>query len=253
MTSTVKLTAEQKKLVRGVPGLAERAARDAMKRFGPILPMEEMIRSAHYGIAVAAQSFDTTRGIAFEQWAYLKAQWTIVDDARTERRQSAQIAAGRCAVIELLRFEHRAPRDEDAHATDPERRAELQGYKGAVVAAFLRGVAALPLAAGGEDEMIARVDAARAATALSRAYEGLRPEQIELLACESEADLQALAPRWGKSWWTLQRARAKLIKVIGARLAGQEIDAMPAWDDEIWRALQRETGGPMAAPEPVTT
>jgi hypothetical protein len=242
--TTVKLTSDQKKLVRGVPGLAERVARDATKRFGPIKPMEVMVRSAHYGIALAAQTFDEARDLEFVEWAYLKALWTIVDDARAERRQEDQIAAARCAVIEFLRFEHRAPRDEDAYATEEEDRAELDRYKAGVIAAYLKGIAVMPLAAGGEDEMISRVDATRSATALSKAYEGFRPDQLELLACECEADLQALAPKWGRSWWTLGRARSKLLKLVGARLAGQKVDQMPAWDDEVWAAAARTHDGP---------
>jgi hypothetical protein len=247
MSETVKLTPDQKALVRGCPGLAERAAREATKRFGPIKPMAVMVRSAHLGIALAARTFDETRGPTFEDWAFQKAVWTIVDDARAERRQADQIAAGRCAAIEYLRFEHRDPRDEDAYATEQEDRAELNAYKAGVLAAYLRGIAVTPLSSGGEDEMNERIDATRTATALSKVYEGLRPEQLELLACESEADLQALAPRWGKSWWTLGRARSKLLKIVGARLAGQAMEAMPAWDDEVWGAVTGAKDGQGAA------
>ncbi len=250
MSETVKLTPDQKKWVRSVPGLAERVALEATRRFGSIKPMDAMVRSAHYGIALAARTFDPTRGPTFEEWASLKALWTIVDDARAERRQADRIAAGRCAAIEFLRFEHRPLRDEDAYATEQEDRAELNAYKAGVVAAYLRGIAVTPFSAGGEDEMNERIDATRTATALSKVYEGLRPEQLELLACETEAELQALAPKWGKSWWTLGRARAQLQKLIGARLVGQNVEAMPAWDDEVWRRLLSVSDGQATTSEP---
>jgi hypothetical protein len=247
MRTTVKLTSAQKKLVRSVPGLAERAARDATKRFGALQPLDVMERSAHYGIALAAQSFDPDTGPSFEQWAYLKAMATIMDDARSERRQADRIAAGRHAAMELLRFEHRASREEDAYATEQQDRSELNAYKAGVVAAFMRGLAGTPMAAGGEDEMISRIDATRAAEALHRVYEGFRPEQLELLACEGETDLKELAPKWRKSWWTLARARQKLLKVVGARLMGQNIEEMPAWDEEIWGALAGTQDAPSGA------
>ena len=251
MKDTVKLTSDQKKLVRSVLGLAERAAREAARRYGPIQPMDVMERSAHYGIALAAQSFDPDAGPSFEQWAYFKAIATIVDDARSERRQADRIAAGRHAAMEFLRFEHRAPRDEDAFATEHQDRSELNAYKAGVVAAFVRGLAGTPLNAGGEDEMISRVDATRAAEALRHVYDGFRPEQLELLACDSEADLKELAPKWAKSWWTLGRARQKLLKIVGARLTGQNIEAMPAWDDDVWGALAGSQNERSAASRPV--
>jgi hypothetical protein len=101
---------------------------------------------------------------------------------------------------------------------------------------------------GGEDDMVALLDASRAAAALKQVYDCLRPEQIELLSCESEADLKALAPKWGKSWWTLGRGRAKLLELVGARLAGQRVDAMPAWDDEVWRGCLNVSGVPEEGP-----
>jgi hypothetical protein len=249
MRETVKLTLAQKALVRGVVGLAERAAREAMRRWGPIQPWEVLVRSAHYGIALAAESFDQSAGPTFEQWAFQKALWTILDDSRTDRRQADPIAAARCAAMEYLRFEHRAPRDDDAYRTQEEDRAELNGYKAGLVAAILKGIAGTPTAAGGEDDMVARIDATRSAATLQRAYEGLGPEQLELMACECEADYQALAAkRGGKSWWTLQRAHAKLQKLVGARILGQSPGEMPAWNDEVWSAFVRADKGASAGP-----
>jgi hypothetical protein len=242
MRATVKLTSDQKARVRAVPGLAERAAHEARKRFGSFVPLEEMVRSAHYGIALAALSFDEAVGTGFEQWAFFKALWTIVDDARTERRRAAGITAGRLAVIEFLRFEHAGPRDDDACTTEQQDRAELGRYKAGLLASYLKGLAVMPASAGGEDEMNARLDAARAAEKLDKVYEGLQPEQLQLLECESEADLKALGAAWGKSWWTLGRARNKLRKIIGARLLGQRMDEMPAWDDEVWAAVAAARG-----------
>jgi hypothetical protein len=236
MNTVVKLTPEQKALVRGVPGLAERAARDVAKRFGQFRPMDEMVRSAHYGIAKAAQSFEHEMG-TFEEWAYWKAVWSVLDDARSDRRQTAVILAARVATFEFLRFCHRPPRDDDANNTEEQDRSELDGFEGGLVAAMLRGVALMPAATGGEDEMIARLDAARAATRFKSVLDELTPDQIALLNCKDEADLKELAPSWGRSWWTLARARAKLMQVVGARLLGKRLDAMPAWDDEVWRAI----------------
>jgi hypothetical protein len=253
MRTIVKLTPDQKKLVRRYPGLAERVAQEAMRRFGPIKTMAEMVMSAHYGIARAAQSFDDTKDVEFEDWAALNALWTILDDARAEGRQADKIAAGRAAAIFYLRFEHRAARDEDAYLTEEEDRAELNSYKAGVVAGYLRGIAASPPSTGGEDEMITRIDATRTATALDKAHEGFRPEQLELLACESEADLKALELKWGKSWWTLGRMRNKLEKIVGARLRGQKVDANAAWDDDVWSALVSTRGTRGLTEDPVAT
>jgi hypothetical protein len=169
--------------------------------------------------------------------------WTILDDARVDRRQRSVIAAGRVAAVEFLRFASRRPRDEDAHNTEEQDRSELAAFKGGVVAAFLQGMALEPTSAGGEDEMIERIDAAKAAGALKSVYLGFQPRQLELLRCECEADFKALAMKWGKSWWTVQRAKAKLQMVLGARLTGLGVDTMPAWDDEVWRMVASDLAG----------
>jgi hypothetical protein len=247
MTRTVMLTPDQRKRVRDVPGLAERIVKRVVKVFGQIRPRGEMLLSAHYGIALAAQSFDEVVLAAkseggppptFEGYAFTKGIWTVLDDGRADGRQRARIAAGRCAAVEYLRFEHRPRREADAFATDEEMLAELGAFKAGLVVAYLRGVAGTPLATGGEDEMNDRIDAGRTAEKLQKTYEGLGPEQIELLDCETEADFKALAPKWGTSWWTLGRARNKLVKVVGARLAGQNVDASSAWDDGVWSAVR---------------
>ena len=237
MRRKVKLTRDQKDLVRSVPGLAERAARAVVKRFGLIRPFDVLVASAHYGIALAAENFDAAAGKTFQEWAFWKAVRTILDDARADQRQRAHILAARLAAVEFMRHEHRPPRDDDATVPEEQLRGELDAYKAGLLASMLKGVAAVAPTVGGEDDMLTRIDAGRAAVALKEVCEDLRPEQRELLACNDEAALQALSEKWGKSWWTLGRARNKLLKVVGARLAGRGMVAMPDWDDDVWRVV----------------
>jgi hypothetical protein len=246
-TTTVKLTPDQKDLVRGVQGMAERAARDTMIEVGRIRPWDAMVRSAHYGIALAARDFDAGMG-KWEDWAYHKACWTILDDAKIEGRQERKLLAARLAAREFLRYARQAPRDDDVHNTEQQDATALSDYMGGALAGYLEGVALMPTAAGSEDEMHARIDASRAAEKLKEVYGGLEPRQVELLRCASEADLKKLAEAWGKSWWTLARAKAKLQKVVGARLAGRDMNAMPSWDEEIWRSVAGDLDR-LAAPE----
>jgi hypothetical protein len=245
MRPKVLLTRDQKALARGVPGMAEKAARAVAKDFGAIRPFDEMVESAHYGIALAAQSFDPTIGKKYPEWAYFKAYNTILDDARAQGRQLAVLIAARRAGIEYLRHEHRAPRDEDAGAPEAELARELSAYKAGLVASMLEGVASMRAVIGdAEDEMNARIDAGRAAEALRRVHDGLDPEQVELLGCDGEADLKALAPKRGVSWWTLGRERNKLRKIVGARLLGLGVDAMPDWDHDVWRRVSARREAP---------
>jgi hypothetical protein len=230
----VNLTQAKKDLIRSVKGVAERAVKAVVKHYGRIKPEPVMLEGAHYGVALAAESFDGEAGPKFEQWALMKAIWTILDECRREGRQTAPLEAARLAAVLHMAFEIREPRDEDAHAPREKVHDELKGRMAGLVTAFLEGLAGTPTSTGGEDEMVRHLDAKTTATKMLSAYEGLSPEQLEIMKCACEADYKKLAAERGVSWWTIQRAHSKLRKMVGARLLGMNLPADPDWDDEVW-------------------
>lgn len=240
---TMALSREQRSLVKSVPGLAERVAAKVQREYKLFaVSLEQMIQSAHYGVVLAASSYDPAYEQSFLVWASYKAMQTILDDLRTELRQRDQIMMGRLAALEVMSSEPVAG-EHDVMAHDDLKRRELNRYKASVLAGYLQGVAAWQPEGDREEELVQKLDAVKALSALRRIYDDLGPEHEELLRCINQQDLIALAERRGVSRWTLRREREKLQKVVGARLHAAHVREMPAWTEELWTAANNQ-GGP---------
>lgn len=243
----VKLTREQKALVTSAPGVAEKAAFTVLERVGPVGSFEQLVQSGHYGVALAAQSYDAGMGQPFLQWALFRAIHTILDDCRVERRQTMQLDLARIAVIEYLSHVPGIRRAETSYVPDEEGlRTRLDRYKAGVIGAFLEGLASVPAMTGGEDEVIEREDAILAARAIRQVHDELQPEQRALLRLKTDKELQDAAAAHTAagnpvSFWTLARQRGELREIVGARIAARlsarGIRDVPARLAEAWDVL----------------
>lgn len=237
------LTAEQKALVRSVPGLVERAAHEVRRRFGAILAFEELVAIGHLAVALASQTYDPghERRVPFQQWAFYRALEAMLTAGRAEKPHRRVVRAVR-AGLRFAALEHRAVDRDVFSETDQALFDELTDLADGCLTAML-DVLHAPLAADPESNVLE--DEARATTdrALEAVIAELAPDERDLLRLRfaEDLDVKEIARARGVPYWTLLRRHHDLLKRMQRRLRQLGVSSAPG--AELSPRLQQPTNG----------
>lgn len=233
------LTPDQQKLYEGtdVESVVQRAARAVVRDWGQIMPHDDLLQEGRIAVALATRTFDPAEG-SFEAWAFLSACYGMLESSRSEVRHSTMKRFGNLiSAVRVAAFGHFA-RDErtfDAwHDSQAFMREQRNGFSDSTLLKMARAVASCPVTTGGEDELVERETAARAARALKVLVDNLRSDQQELLdLCFVKGlSVKQVAANLGQKYQDVLKRYHELERLIGARLAGQGFRGMPSLPEE---------------------
>jgi DNA-directed RNA polymerase specialized sigma24 family protein len=243
VSNVPRLTREQRELVRTVPGLAEDVANDFRRTLGTVLSFDDALSLAHLGIAEAAASFESERGVPFRYWGRLGATRSIRDEARREQRHVRLRRACRAATF-VLAVEQATPSpfDDPFHGDDDATQAALSDALDDLTLAMV--VASQPDGSNPEDELIERETWQRVRAALGKVLGDLDHERAEMLVLHAhDYDIKRIALERGVNYFGLLETFHATIKLVRARLRAMGILGSPdPRDDEPWNLLARLRG-----------
>ena len=227
----VALTAAQRALITGEPGLARRAVVAVVREYGQVLPENEALEAAEEGVARGAQTFDPARGKEFGWWGFWRACQAILDAAGVERRHRAVVGLLRAAFLRRRALEGRVEEPEAASFEDVEARLATAPERLLKLAEWWVDELVEDMAAGGEEWLLAREEAALAARALRQVFGELFPWQRRLLSLrfEDAKTVEKAAKRLETPVRTIERRWRALMKTLRSRLAALGVRSMPPW------------------------
>jgi hypothetical protein len=243
------LTREQRALVKSVPGIAERAAREVAHEIGGDPKDMDRINQAHLGIFRAAQTYDPGQG-TFAQWALFLGVCEILDAERKGRKAARLLSAARIAGIRCLAERQHRPDDISPEASDQDLREALVGLAREELAAKILGaLVAEQTVAQGEEELAERITWRRVVDALQQVLEGLQPEHREMLLLFAHGHtIKSIAKARRVDYWTLLERFHAQLALVAARLRGQHVEGAPPRPAGALEALPEPALPPSEAP-----
>ncbi|WP_441292073.1 sigma-70 family RNA polymerase sigma factor [Sorangium sp. KYC3313] len=224
------LTAEQRRLVESEPELRRRAVGAVVKRYGMLMPPEEMLQEAALAVVLAARSYDPALG-PFGRWAFYKACHAILDAAKAGGKHEALRKKARAAMFGWLAGGRGAPDEE--HLLEVFTMSEDPVHK--KVATFCNDLVNEALRAtwhgGGEVAVAQREQAATAVRVLQETMRELPDTQRTMLALrfQQDAELDEIAAQVGMSSRTMRRRMKELVELLRTRLARAGVTTLPEW------------------------
>jgi DNA-directed RNA polymerase specialized sigma24 family protein len=221
------LTPAQRALVDSVPDVVERARSAVRHDHGELLrniTNDQLRTEGTIAVCLAAHGFDPERG-SFEQWAFYKACFAMLDLARDDGRFSRLKANARAAFFRHL-CDARPLGDvheESREAAQAGVSATAAGQAGAIFASL--GLKP----ADGEADVIERETIARVGRSLHRVVSELKPEQQRLLElCFAEDhSVKDAAKVLGLGYRSVLTAYHELMDRMGARLRSLGVHELP--------------------------
>jgi DNA-directed RNA polymerase specialized sigma subunit len=245
------LTRAQRALLDAEPDLPERAARAAVRSYGEArfchLSWEERIAIAALGVLEATRRYDPSRGQTYRDWAFFAGVNRLLDAGREERAAYAK-ARALVRAAALSHFAEAQPRVEIGVDTTESLAAKLAAFSDPLVGHALMALAVAPLSEGGEEELVEREAAARAAEALRAALPPPGTEERRMLELHfvKRAPLTEVAASLGvpePGYRTFVRRFQEVLAALRRRLREGGIDELPPWREDVGGApLGPESG-----------
>lgn len=229
MSVRPRLDAAQRALVRGVDGMAERAATHVLRRYGSAVEFRELVAVGHLAIAEAAASYDPDHPAAspFTVWAFYRASEAMMKFGARQQRDSRTRNALR-ASLRFAGVERRSePRDPFRETTESII-GELRDLAGGVAAAYIDAFHGAH-SVDGETQAIFEEDSARGRQAVQESIAELSPDDREILRLRfiEDRDLRHVAALKGTSYWVLYRRQQAVLKLLRAKLRRRGVEVPP--------------------------
>jgi DNA-directed RNA polymerase specialized sigma24 family protein len=225
---------EQKLYDSVVPREVNRAAANVIREYRCHQQEDDLKQEGTIAIALGIPKFDPTRGVKFEEWAYFRALYAMLQIVRVEGRYQEQIGAMRLAVSLHIGFSggtFDAVRDDDVVA-----REKLSKYGLRIAMKTVIRLAMVPLATGGWDDVVMAETQRRVVTVMERLLSGLRPDQRDLLACgfSDEESVKTWAAEHGRGYRAALEDFHELVDLVAARFvgAGFNPNELPPWPEQ---------------------
>jgi DNA-directed RNA polymerase specialized sigma24 family protein len=221
------LTAAQRALVDDAPHVVARARSAVRRDHGELLrniSNAQLDTEGTIAVGLAARSFDPERG-TFDQWAFYKACFAMLDLARDDGRFAKLKATARAAF-----FRHLCDARPSGEVHEESREAAQAGISATAAGQATAIFASLGLKpAVGEADVIERETIARVSRSLQRVVSELKPEQQRLLElCFAEDHSVKDAARvLGVGYRSVLTGYHELMDLMGARLRSLGVHEPP--------------------------
>lgn len=226
------LTAAQRALVDSAPHVVARARSAVRRDHGELLrhiTSDQLDTEGTIAVGLAAQGFDPERG-SFDQWAFYKACFAMLDLARDDGRFAKLKATARAGFFRHL-CDARPFGDVHEESREAAQASVSATAAGPAVAIF----ASLGLQpADGEADVIERETIARVGRSLQRVVSELKPEQQRLLElCFAEDhSVKDAAKVLGLGYRSVLTGYHELMDLLGARLRSLGVHEVPSCVEE---------------------
>ncbi len=224
-----RATKEQNALIKSVPGVAERAAREVRRSWGTGgIDRDDLVQIAHLGIFRAAQSYDPKKG-EFSGWAFYKASHAVRDAVRQALGPRKAVDAARDTAETNYLTGTGIPENDDPAESEGASFRHMVEFVEELFVAEMEGVMGAMQSLTPEDALMAKEEWEEAFDALSESVPSVKPERLDLLKKHygEGLNLKQTAAAQGLSYWTILDRHEETLGLLRARLRGRGVTEMP--------------------------